>query len=167
MVLQENVFSIVHPMLFPGPGNTRATQRGEAPASYLLRSIRQIIDDPFFGGIEITQIKDPELRAQVSKMLADAKMEVTYSAQPVQLLNEENLVDPTDISSLDEVHRRRAIERLKACIDEALEIGAVRIGVISGKDPGAAHRRSEERRVGKEGRSRVQRDCLKNSKGVM
>ena len=46
MVLQENVFSIVHPMLFPGPGNTRATQRGEAPASYLLRSIRQIIDDP-------------------------------------------------------------------------------------------------------------------------
>ena len=142
MVLQENVFSIVHPMLFPGPGNTRATQRGEAPASYLLRSIRQIIDDPFFGGIEITQIKDPGLRAQVAKMLADAKMEVTYSAQPVQLLNEENLVDPTDISSLDEVHRRRAIERLKACIDEALEIGAVRIGVISGKDPGAAHRLS-------------------------
>lgn len=140
MALEHNVISIVHPMAFPGPGNTKATQRGEAPASYLLSSIRQIIDDPYFGGIEITQIKDPGLRAQVARMLADAKMEVIYSAQPVQLLNEDNLVDPTDISSLDEIHRRRAIDRLKACIDEALEIGAVKIGLISGKDPGAAHR---------------------------
>src|SRR5690606_41902005 len=97
MVLQENVFSIVHPMLFPGPGNTRATQRGEAPASYLLRSIRQIIDDPFFGGIEITQIKDPELRAQVGKMVADVQMEGTYGAELVELLHDENSVVSTDV----------------------------------------------------------------------
>ena len=89
----------------------------------------------YFGGIEITQIKDPGLRAQVARMLADAKMEVIYSAQPVQLLNEDNLVDPTDISSLDEIHRRRAIDRLKACIDEALEIGAVRSASSAGKIP--------------------------------
>ena len=142
MALEQNIISIVHPMAFPGPGNTRATQRGQAPAAYLLASIRQIVDDPFFRGIEITQIKEPGLRNEVARLLSDAGMEVTYSAQPVQLINEDNLVDPTDISSLDEVHRRRAIDRLKGCIDEALELGAVRIGVISGKDPGAAHRLS-------------------------
>lgn len=142
MALERNIISIVHPMAFPGPGNTRATQRGQAPAAYLLASIRQIIDDPYFRGIEITQIKEPALRAEVARLLREAGMEVTYSAQPVQLLNEDQLIDPTDISSLDEVHRRRAVERLKACIDEALEVGAVRIGIISGKDPGAAHRLS-------------------------
>ncbi|MBO2521796.1 MAG: hypothetical protein CW345_08340 [Firmicutes bacterium] len=142
MALETNVISIVHPMAFPGPGNTKATQRGQAPAAYLLNSIRRIIDDPYFRGIEITQIKDPELRAEVARLLREAGVEVTYSAQPVQLLNEDEFIDPTDISSLDEVNRRRAIDRLKACIDEALEIGAVRIGIISGKDPGAAHRMS-------------------------
>ena len=142
MALEHNIISIVHPMAFPGPGNTKATQRGQAPAAYLFASIRQIIEDPYFRGIEVTQIKDPALRAEVARMLREAQMEVTYSAQPVQLLNEDQIIDPTDISSLDEVHRRRAIERLKGCIDEALEIGAVRIGIISGKDPGAAHRLS-------------------------
>ncbi|MFS8572223.1 MAG: hypothetical protein LOD85_04235, partial [Clostridia bacterium] len=85
MALETNVISIVHPMAFPGPGNTKATQRGQAPAAYLLNSIRRIIDDPYFRGIEITQIKDPELRAEVARLLREAGVEVTYSAQPVQL----------------------------------------------------------------------------------
>ena len=38
MALEHNIKSIVHPMIFPGPGNTDATLRGEAPGDYLLRS---------------------------------------------------------------------------------------------------------------------------------
>ena len=95
---------------------------------------------PISGGIEITQIKDPGLRAQVARLLADAGMEVTYSAQPVQLLNEDNLSrphrhqqprrgpPPPGHRPPQSMHRRGFGDRRR------------RIGIISGKDPGAAHR---------------------------
>lgn len=136
MVLDQNRMSLVHFMAYPGPGTTKSVMRGEARASYLLSSIDAVINDPYFQAIEITTIKDPTLRKEVARRLADADMAVIYSAQPVQLINEDNLVPETDISSIDELHRIAGILRLKRCIDEAYEIGAVGFGLISGRDPG-------------------------------
>lgn len=142
MALETNKISIVHFMAYPGPGNTKATQRGEAPTHYLLESLRQIASDTYFQAVEITQIKDPKARQAVADLLRESGMEVIYGAQPVQLINEDQVIAPTDISSLDDTHRQRAVDRLKACIDEAYELGAVKFGLISGQDPGAAHRMS-------------------------
>lgn len=136
VALEKNVKSLVHFMAYPGPGTTKSVMRGEARASYLLRSIEEIISDPYFGAIEITTIKDPSLRAEVAKRLKDAKFQIIWSAQPVQLLNEDDLVPVTDISSIDELHRIAGILRLKRCIDEAYEVGATSLGLISGRDPG-------------------------------
>ena len=49
MILQKNPISLVHFMAFPGPGNTNSVQRGEAREEYLLRTIQQVVDDPYFG----------------------------------------------------------------------------------------------------------------------
>ena len=123
-------------MAYPGPGTTKSVMRGEARASYLLRSIDELIADGYFGALEITTIKDPALRAEVAKRLHDANIKIIWSAQPVQLMNEDDLVPVTDISSIDELQRIAGILRLKRCIDEAYEVGAVSMGLISGTDPG-------------------------------
>ena len=136
MALERNVKSLVHFMAYPGPGTTKSVMRGEARASYLLRSIDELIADGYFGALEITTIKDPALRAEVAKRLHDANIKIIWSAQPVQLMNEDDLVPVTDISSIDELQRIAGILRLKRCIDEAYEVGAVSMGLISGTDPG-------------------------------
>jgi DhnA family fructose-bisphosphate aldolase class Ia/sugar phosphate isomerase/epimerase len=138
MALDKNVIGIVHSMAYPGPAKTNAVQRGEAPERYLIDTIKKIADDPYFGGIEITRIKNRAHRAAVAQILKDAKMVVTYSAQPVQLRNEDGLIDAGDISSLDEPSRVNAVARLKECIEEAIELGATNFALVSGRDPGTS-----------------------------
>lgn len=138
MILQKNPISLVHFMAFPGPGNTNSVQRGEAREEYLLRTIQQVVDDPYFGGIEITRIKRRATRQKVASILKASGKQVIFSAQPVQLINEDGLIAPEDVSSRDETQRQLAVERIKACIDEALELEARALGMISGTDPGTA-----------------------------
>jgi len=135
LALEHNIKSIVHPMIFPGPGNTDATLRGEAPGDYLLRTLKHILDDPYFGGIEVTHIKDRGVRSEAARMLRNSGKLITYSAQPVQLYNEDNLIEETDISSIDSVERRKAVDRIFACMDEASELGASNFALLSGRDP--------------------------------
>lgn len=71
MALDQNVISLVHSMAYPGPAKTNAVTRGEAPEKYLVNSIKKIADDPYFGGIEITRIKNRHHRAAVAKILKD------------------------------------------------------------------------------------------------
>lgn len=139
MVLEKNPISLVHFMAFPGPGNTNSVQRGEAREEYLLRTMQDILDDPYFGGIEITRIKHGSIRRKAARLLKESGKQVIFSAQPVQLINEDNLIAPEDISSRDEMERQLAVHRIKACIDEALELGAVAVGMISGRDVGTAN----------------------------
>ena len=138
MAFRENPISLVHFMAFPGPGRTNSVQRGEAREEYLLRSLQQVLDDPDFAGIEITRIKKRATRQKVAKLLEASGKQVIFSAQPVQLINEDHLIVPEDISSRDETHRQLAVSRIKECIDEAIELGAKALGLISGRDPGTA-----------------------------
>ncbi|NLG69331.1 MAG: TIM barrel protein [Firmicutes bacterium] len=136
VALERNPVTVVHWMVFPGPGSTRSVARGEAPASYVLRTVEQVLRDPYFGGIEVTRIKDPDVRRQVREMAIRYGKRLYYGAQPVQLVNEERWIPPTDIASANEVHRRQAAERLLRCVDEAYELGAVSLSLLSGRDPG-------------------------------
>ena len=137
MGFENNIKSIVFSMAFPGPRNGRSTQLGKAPEKYMLQSVQFIIKTKFFNGIEVTIVKDPVIRHKLAEMYKENDLFVTFSAQPVQLVNEDHLIDPGDISCIDEVERCNAVERMKELIDEAYEIGAKQFCFLSGQDPGS------------------------------
>lgn len=117
--------SIVHFMAFP------STIGGEGP---IVETLSQIAEDPFFTGIEIGWIKDPGVRAEAKAVLEQSHIQIGYGAQPSLLIGKHNL------NSLDDAQRAAAVSQLKENIDEAQEMGAKRIGFLSGVDPGDADR---------------------------
>ncbi len=112
---------IIHFMAYP------ATMRGEGP---IVETIAKIAEDDFFTAIEITRIKDPDVRSKAKEVLVSSGLAVGYGAQPVVLTT------PLNPNSLDEDERKRAVEVLKQCIDEACYMGAGRMAFLSGRDPG-------------------------------
>lgn len=136
MAFDKNVKSLVHFMAFPGPRLGHSTMLGEAPEKYLLDSIDFLKSLKYFDGIEITRIKDSDIRAKFFEAIKSFKY-ITYSAEPVQLINEDNLIARTDICSIDELERKNAVYRLKECILEAYECDAKQFMFLSGEDPGA------------------------------
>ena len=141
MILEKNVVTVVHPMAFPGRQNTNSMLRGEPGERYLMESLRILAEDPYFGGIELTRIKDPSLRKKAIEYLSKTKLHIFFSAQPVQILNEEGYA-PTDISSINELDRTNALNRLKEMIDQAYEFNAEGFTIMSGRDPGETLRES-------------------------
>lgn len=109
---------LIHFMAYP------ATMKGEGP---IVETIRKIVTDEYFSAIEITWIKDPEVRAQVKKMLDSSHMTVAYGGQPRLLTTGLNIND------LNEEGRLKALQTLKDGIDEAYEMGAVGFAFLSGK----------------------------------
>lgn len=116
---------IVHPMAFP------ECLKGEGP---ILETISQIATDPFFSAIEVTQVRDQRIRAQVAAMLAASGLDVVFAAQPVFLTQGLSLCD------LDADKRGQAVEVGKSLIDQAYQFGAPIMAVLSGPDPGEADR---------------------------
>ena len=117
--------SIVHFMAFPN------TIGGEGP---IVETIQKIAEDPFFGAIEIGWMKDSKVRSAVKEIINACHIKVGYGAQSALLLGK------LDLNSLDENSRSKAVDQLKACVDEASELGAQRVAFLSGKDPGEADR---------------------------
>lgn len=109
---------LVHFMAYP------ATIKGEGPVA---ETIKKLALDEYFTAIEITTIKDPEVRKKVKQMLETSHMSVTYGSQPRLLTTGQNIND------LNEEGRQTALANLKEGIDEAYEIGATGFAFLSGK----------------------------------
>ena len=103
------------------------TMKGEGP---ILDSFRALAADDFWQVLEITWIKDPATRTEAMKMVKDAGKIVAYGAQP-RLLSQK-----LDLNSADAAMRQRAVDEVKAAVDEAALWGAVGCAFLSGKDPG-------------------------------
>jgi sugar phosphate isomerase/epimerase len=116
---------IVQFMIYP------AVMKGTGP---VVETISKIAEDDFFGSMEITHIEDPEARKQVAGIIAASHMAVGYGAQPVLLTRKLNL------NHLDKAERMAAVNTIKACVDEAVELGINKLAFLSGKDPGDADR---------------------------
>lgn len=112
---------IVHFMAYP------ECMKGEGP---IHETLTKIVEDDFFSAVEITWIKDPAERRRVKALLATSHMSVGYGAQPCLLSQKLNL------NHFDGAERRKAVAQVKACIDEAAEVGAGAVAVLSGVDPG-------------------------------
>jgi sugar phosphate isomerase/epimerase len=109
---------LIHFMAYP------ATMKGVGPIE---ETIRKIAVDDYFEAIEITWIKDSDIRKRVKKMLDSSHLSVAYGAQPRLLTTGQNIND------LDEAKRQLAVANLKEGIDEAYEMGAAGLGFLSGK----------------------------------
>ena len=118
---------LVHFMAFP------EVLTGEGP---VLETLDSVLTDDFFDVIEITTIRDPEVRKAAREMLVSSKIVVTYGSQPVQLVNK------LDLNSLDADTRQAAIDRCLACVDEAVEMGCRGVAFLSGPHPGEEKRQA-------------------------
>lgn len=100
--------------------------KGEGP---ILETMTKLVEDPFFEMIEITWIKDPEVRKKVRDLLQFSKMTIGYGAQPPLL------IEKLDLNSLNREERMKAVNKVKECLDEADYLGAKSLAVLSGKNP--------------------------------
>lgn len=112
---------IVHFMAFP------ETIKGEGP---ILETVTKIAEDDFFTAIELTRIKDPDTRRKVRDIVKSAYLSIGFGIQPPLLMGKFNL------NSFDGEERKKAIDFVKTCIDEAAEIESPRLALLSGSHPG-------------------------------
>lgn len=108
---------------------------GDGP---ILETLEKIATDPFFTAVEVGQMNDPETRKQAAQLLKQAHMRVGFGAQPMLLL------DNLSLNSPDEGERGKAIDAMKQGVDQAYELGAERLGLLSGPAPSDPSQREEQ-----------------------
>jgi len=99
-----------------------------------VETLYKILEDDFWTAVEVGMVGDVKVRNEVRNMLAVAHVEVAYATQPKVLGNKLNL------NSLDKKERAKAVSSVKSCVDEAFNLGASVVRLLSGKDPGDAER---------------------------
>lgn len=135
MSLTENPRSLVWYMAYPGPGNLDGAFRSLVDPAYVVQHLKETLADPGFQALELTSFKSRKLRQEVANLLKGSGKTIAFHCEPVQWTNEENLIDPADLCSLTEVHRRRAVDRIRRLLDEAAFLGAKQVFVASGRNP--------------------------------
>jgi len=114
---------IVHFMAYP------AVMKGEGP---YVETLREIAADPFFTAVEVGWVHDAEQRKQAAQLLAEAHLAVGFGAQSALLATK------SDLNAADDKARQSAVAVVKGCVDQAVDLGARRLAVLSGPYPGAA-----------------------------
>ncbi|HLW59966.1 MAG TPA: TIM barrel protein [bacterium] len=112
---------IVHFMAFP------AVMRGEGP---YVETVRQIAGDEFFTAIELGWVHDDRARAEAAAVLRESHLGVGFGAQSALLTTKGNL------NALDDGDRQKAVALVRQCVDQAAQLGAARVAVLSGPYPG-------------------------------
>src|SRR5688572_29949924 len=125
-------FGVIHPLIY------LECRGGEGP---ILETLPTIINDSDFGAIEIAPIKNPEVRQKAKALLAQSQLQVVYlPILPV-------LLEKLEPGSADADLRKAAMARLKALLDEAIDLGC-RMAMVQGPlDPGADAREATTERL--------------------
>jgi sugar phosphate isomerase/epimerase len=100
--------------------------QGEGPVE---ETLKKIAVDDYFDAVEITWIKDGEVRKKAKKIIETSHLIAAYSAGP--RLGQQGL----NINDLNEEGRLKALATLKEGIDEAYEMGCRAFGFLSGRYP--------------------------------
>lgn len=116
---------VVHFMAFP------ACLTGEGPQ---LETLRLICEDIFFDAVDVGPMVDAAQRRECGALLRDCQMTVTFACQPLQLRQR------LDLNAADKTERKRAVEAVLGCLDQARELGASRIALMSGPNVAAGDR---------------------------
>jgi sugar phosphate isomerase/epimerase len=106
-----------------------AVMRGDGP---IVDTLKQIAGDEFFTAIELGWVNDARERAAAAVVVRESHLSVGFGAQSALLVTKSNL------NALVEPEREKAVALVKQCIDQAVELGATRVAVLSGPYPGSA-----------------------------
>lgn len=96
----------------------------------ILESVKRICADPYFDSIELTWIKDNQVRGEVRRIIQASGIHAAYCAHPWLLLQ------GLDLSSADETNRTGAINAIRQAIDDADYYGIKSVALLSGAYPG-------------------------------
>ena len=110
---------------------------GEGP---ILETLRKIVEDDFWTAVEVGWMKDVKVRNEARKLLDISHMEVCYATQPRVFGLKLNA------HSFDANERKKAIANVKRGINEAYQLGASSVRILSGKDPGD-EKREEAKKI--------------------
>lgn len=108
---------IIHRTLYP---------EAKKDENVLLETIDLMTHDLFFERIELPHIKDPAIRKELKNRLHTTRMKTTYAAS--QSIFELNL----NVNSINPAERKRAVDELKNCLEDAADFGADNMTMISG-----------------------------------
>lgn len=103
-----------------------------------LETLATILVDDFFGAVEVSRITDARQRREARAMLDSAGVDVVFAAQPAILGGK------LDLNAADLDERRHAVAACREQIDQAYELGARIMMVMSGPDT-AVEERAEAR----------------------
>jgi sugar phosphate isomerase/epimerase len=106
----------------------------------VLEKLGRVLEDDFFGAVEITRVNDKKLRREARAMLDGAGVDVIFAGQPAIL------GDKLDLNAADLSERKRAVEACQGLVDQAYELGARIMLVMCGPDPGEAEREAARER---------------------
>jgi sugar phosphate isomerase/epimerase len=120
-------FGVVHPLAFP------ECRSGEGP---VLETLQEIVEDAWFGAVEIAPVRDPKVREQTRTLLAAASVQVVYL--PILPIIFEEL----RLGSEDAEGRKVAKALLRESIDQAISFDAPLAMVTGPRDPESGSRRA-------------------------
>ena len=116
---------IVHFMAFP------ECLAGDGPQ---FETLATLCHDPFFDAVDVGPMNDLAQRKECAALLRDCQMSVAFACQPLQLRL------GLDLNSRNADDRRRAVDAILGCLDQARELGASRLALMSGKNVPAAEK---------------------------
>jgi sugar phosphate isomerase/epimerase len=138
---------VVHFMAFP------ECLGGDGPQ---FDTLAAVCHDPFFDAVDVGPMNDAAQRRACAALLRDCQMTVTFACQPLQLRL------GLDLNAADKAERERALTAILDQIDQAKELGAGRLALMSGKNVAGADRAGalerlldSLRRICKEARDRA------------
>ncbi len=108
---------LVHFMAFP------ECMGGDGP---IIESAKSVLRDPFFEVLEITRIKDVATRRELRALAEQARVELGFGAQPILLGGKLDLNHP------DKSERGKALDAVRAGIEEAASMGIRSVAILSG-----------------------------------
>lgn len=100
----------------------------------LLHVIHKIADTGYYRGFELGIIHQPKISRAIRTLAEQNSLNVT------QWLTFELLKDNLNLSSLDTSLREKSIIRACDLVHQAAECGTQKLSLVSGSDPGDAHR---------------------------
>jgi sugar phosphate isomerase/epimerase len=121
----------------PGVMISQVWPRSRETEGATLAGIRTVLDDGFFEAFQTVEVPYADERKQIARLLFEREYPLTYCI--TRVLNESQC----NLSDLDPANRERSYRRASAALDDAHEIGARSLAVVSGPGPGDPARRPE------------------------
>lgn len=101
--------------------------RGEGD---IVGTLRKLCEDDFWSVIEVGWMKDVQVRAEAKAIIDQSHVTIAYACQPAMFSQKLN------INHFDPTERKKAMNQIRNCINEAWQLGSRSVNVFSGKDPG-------------------------------